>query len=128
MSMSNVNSAKVYRDMDRFIDRIFPLVEGFPRDKKVILGDRILNYCLDTSSYIHIAYTFIDNKKVNIEQAIFNFQKVISLLRHAHDWKIISNKQHASLFKDITDIKDQLIKWRNKYVKLTGNTSESSEI
>lgn len=128
MSMSNVNSAKVYRDIDRFIDRLFHLVEGFPRDKKVILGDRILNHCLDTATYIHLAYTFADNKKANIEQAIFHFHEVTSLLRHAHDWKIISNKQHASLFKDISDIKEQLTKWRNKYVKLAGNTSESSEI
>lgn len=121
MSRKSVNSARVYRDMEIFTNRLFQLVDVFPKHYKSLMGDRVLNNALNSMSAIHAAYCF-DDKESNIEKAIFYFEEVVIVLRLAHDLKVISHKQHSSLFEAIADIQEQLSNWL-KYAKSTDDAS-----
>ena len=122
MTLKSPNSAKVYRDMENLIDNLFCFVDKFPKHYKALIGDRVLNSALLTMTCIAMAYSF-DDKIKNIQDAIFYFNEMIIVLRIAHTKKLISNGQHSSIFKQITEVQQQLIKWF-QYVKSKDDASQ----
>ncbi|MDE0426803.1 MAG: diversity-generating retroelement protein Avd [Candidatus Poribacteria bacterium] len=78
-------------------------VEKFPRSQRFILGDRIINLCLDTLEIL-IEATYTRKRLPLLQKANVQLEKLRFLIRLCHDFKLISAKQYAYISNEINEV------------------------
>jgi len=85
-------------------------VEGFPRTRRFVLGDRILNAALDVlESLTEAAYS--GRKREALHRANLRLQSVRLLVRLAKDERHLSINQYEYAAREMTEVGRQIGGW-----------------
>lgn len=83
---------------------------------RIVLGEKLFTYCLNAMSYFQTAYIFKDKRLEYIDNYLFEFNKIITLLRLADSLKIIDRKQYVLLFEIIENIDTAINAYRKSSI------------
>ena len=86
-------------------------VGGFPRDRKFVLGDRILGNVYDVMDLL-IEAKYTREKGRLLDRAYMKLEQVRFQIRLAHDEKLISNQQYGAASSLVDELGRQVGGWR----------------
>ena len=89
----------------------FPIVNGFPKAQRFVLGQQIQNCLLDIARLIVQANRQRGNRLPILAQVDIEIEKLRLLIRLAKDLRMISVKQYGTLAERINEIGRLLGGW-----------------
>lgn len=91
---------------------LVPVLNGFPRTQKFMLGDRIQTYVMDIlEDLIEAYYSPKSSKKVHLKQANMKLEKLRYLIRLSKDLKCINFKRYGVISQKVDDIGKSIGGW-----------------
>ena len=114
--MALYSTLPIYKSCYDFLLRIMKVVTHFPKDYKYTLGEKIQNTAIEMVISIYKVNT-VKYKSQPLRMMLHQVQMMYLFLRIAHDMKILSQEQYASIILMIDDISSQATGWLNSTEK-----------
>lgn len=112
-----MENSSIYVDTTKLIKGIYQLIFSMPKKDRVVLGEKLFESCLNAMSYFQTAYTFKEKRVKYIDKYLFEFNKIITMLRLADSLKRIEQKQYVLLFEIIENIDNAIIAYRKSSIE-----------
>jgi S23 ribosomal protein. len=106
----------VYKDTYKFIQLVFRITSGFPREYKYTLGQDMKRDAMQLVRHIYRANTARD-KKDHLATFIDDFELVKLQVRLSYDMRIIDHKKYASIAELMDSIGRQISGWQRSQQK-----------
>jgi four helix bundle protein len=101
----------IYQRQYDLILYAFPIINGFPKGQRFVLGQQIQNCLLDIAKLIVQANKQRTNRLPILAQADIEIEKLRLLIRLAKDLRMVSVKQYGTLAERINEIGRLLGGW-----------------
>lgn len=116
--MGIIKELTVIQKMTDYIDWVSPLINRFPKDRKYILGDRLLQKLYNVLELlIKAKYGNKVEKKECLHQANIDLEIIRVLQRFLIKQNIWNIKRHQFASKNINEIGKEIGNWYNMVIK-----------
>jgi hypothetical protein len=107
----------VYRDTYKFIQLVFAVTAGFPREYKFSLGQDMKRDAMQLVRHIYRANLASGNKTEHLAAFVDDFELVKLQVRLSFDMRIIDHKKYASIVELMDSVGRQITGWQRSQQK-----------